>query len=236
MLLTVLLIFCSTSLLVVGLGMFFVRQQSRSVDRLLTARVSAVLAASGKESERVRALPAEVMTYYVIALGLLLLGVWFYRGRRVHAMISASRDGERIAQVTQHLGFVPIRGSTSKGSLGATRRLVAVLRAGERTVITPDGPRGPRRRAQPGLVAAARLSGRPIVAIASNASTADPVSPRVPVWQQPPPDESSAPYAPSSYGPPSGPIPGPSSSGPSITGASITAASAGGRACAKAGR
>jgi lysophospholipid acyltransferase (LPLAT)-like uncharacterized protein len=95
----------------------------------------------------------------------LLLGVWFYRRRRVHAMISASRDGERIAQVTQRLGYVPVRGSTSKGSLGATRRLVAALRSGERTVITPDGPRGPRRQAQPGLVATARLSGRPIVAI-----------------------------------------------------------------------
>ena len=36
-------------------------------------RLRAVLAASGKESERVRALPAEVMTYYVIALGLRIL-------------------------------------------------------------------------------------------------------------------------------------------------------------------
>ena len=95
----------------------------------------------------------------------LLLGIWFYRWRRVHVMISASRDGERIAQVTEHLGYAPVRGSTSKGSLGATRRLVAALRAGERTAITPDGPRGPRRQAQPGLVAAARLSGRPVVAI-----------------------------------------------------------------------
>jgi lysophospholipid acyltransferase (LPLAT)-like uncharacterized protein len=95
----------------------------------------------------------------------LLLGIWFYRWRRIHVMISASRDGERIAQVTQRLGYEPVRGSTSKGSLGATRRLVAALRGGERTAITPDGPRGPRRHAQPGLVAAARLSGRPVVAI-----------------------------------------------------------------------
>jgi hypothetical protein len=95
----------------------------------------------------------------------LLLGVWFYRRRRVHAMISASRDGERIARITEYLGFAPVRGSTSKGSLAATRRLVAALRGGERAVITPDGPRGPRRHAQPGLVAIARLSGRPVVAI-----------------------------------------------------------------------
>ena len=95
----------------------------------------------------------------------LLLGVWFYRRRRIHVMISASRDGELIARITQHLGYEPVRGSTSKGSLGATRRLVAALRADERTAITPDGPRGPRRRTQPGLVAVARLSGRPVVAI-----------------------------------------------------------------------
>jgi lysophospholipid acyltransferase (LPLAT)-like uncharacterized protein len=95
----------------------------------------------------------------------LLLGVWLYRRRAIHVMISASRDGERIAQITQRLGYVPVRGSTSKGSLAATRKLVAGLRAGELTAITPDGPRGPRRCAQPGVVATARLSGRPVVAI-----------------------------------------------------------------------
>jgi lysophospholipid acyltransferase (LPLAT)-like uncharacterized protein len=95
----------------------------------------------------------------------LLPGVWFYRRIGVRVMISASRDGERIARITRYLGFVPVRGSTSKGSLAATRGLVGSLRKGERTAITPDGPRGPRRRAQPGVVAVARLSGRPVVAL-----------------------------------------------------------------------
>jgi len=58
----------------------------------------------------------------------LALGVWFYRRRRIHVMISTRRDGERIAQVTQRLGYAPVRGSTSKGALAATRRLVAALR------------------------------------------------------------------------------------------------------------
>ncbi len=95
----------------------------------------------------------------------LVLGTWLYRRRNIHVMISASRDGERIARITQHLGYTPVRGSTSKGSLAATRRLVASLRAGSLAAITPDGPRGPRRCAQPGVVAVARLAGRPIVAI-----------------------------------------------------------------------
>jgi lysophospholipid acyltransferase (LPLAT)-like uncharacterized protein len=95
----------------------------------------------------------------------LLLGVWLYRRRDIHVMISASRDGERIARITERLGYTPVRGSTSKGALAATRRLVACLRESKLTAITPDGPRGPRRRAQPGMIGVARLTGRPLVAI-----------------------------------------------------------------------
>jgi tight adherence protein B len=51
MLIAILLVFCSTALLVMGVGMLFVRQQSRSVDRLMVARVSAVLASAGAGEE-----------------------------------------------------------------------------------------------------------------------------------------------------------------------------------------
>ena len=51
MLLATVLVFCSTSMLVVGVGMLLVRQQSRSVDKLMMARVSAVLAAEGAGEE-----------------------------------------------------------------------------------------------------------------------------------------------------------------------------------------
>jgi len=51
MLLATVLVFCSTSMLVVGIGMLLVRQQSRSVDKLMMARMSAVLAAEGAGAE-----------------------------------------------------------------------------------------------------------------------------------------------------------------------------------------
>ena len=44
----------------------------------------------------------------------LLLGVWVYRRAGVHVMLSASRDGELIARVTQYLGYVPSRGSRAR--------------------------------------------------------------------------------------------------------------------------
>jgi lysophospholipid acyltransferase (LPLAT)-like uncharacterized protein len=57
---------------------------------------------------------------------------------------------------------------------------VVSLRGGEFAAITPDGPRGPRRSAQPGVVAVARLSGRPIVAIGIGIARCW----RLPIWDR----------------------------------------------------
>lgn len=51
MLLPIFLVFFATSLMVIGVSLMLVRQQSRSVDKLMTARVSAVLAAAGAGEE-----------------------------------------------------------------------------------------------------------------------------------------------------------------------------------------
>ena len=81
-------------------------------------------------------------------------------------MISASRDGERIARITQHLGYAPVRGSTSKGSLAATRRLVAQSARGRAHARSRPTARAARAAARsPASSAVARLSGRPVVAI-----------------------------------------------------------------------
>jgi hypothetical protein len=84
-------------------------------------------------------------------------------------MISASRDGELISRIGKFFGYTPVRGSTSKGALEATRRLVSFLKAGKRCAITPDGPRGPRRVIQTGAVTVARLAGCPVVPFAFEA-------------------------------------------------------------------
>jgi lysophospholipid acyltransferase (LPLAT)-like uncharacterized protein len=93
----------------------------------------------------------------------LMSPLWGDPGRRTVAMISANRDGELVARVVARFGICTVRGSShdhakgrDKGGLrayvGARREL---LREGAILGISPDGPRGPRMRAQPG---AARLS------------------------------------------------------------------------------
>jgi hypothetical protein len=85
------------------------------------------------------------------------------RGRRLAMMASDSRDGEYIARGIELLGNIPVRGSSSKGGAKAVKAMTKWLRSGHSAAITPDGPRGPRRVAQPGVLWIAALSGAPLV-------------------------------------------------------------------------
>lgn len=81
----------------------------------------------------------------------------------MHVIISRHRDGESIARAVRHLGVRAIRGSRTRGGAAVLRASLRLLREGCYLGITPDGPRGPRMRVQPGIIALARLSGVPIV-------------------------------------------------------------------------
>ena len=81
----------------------------------------------------------------------------------MHVIISRHRDGESIARAVRHLGVAAIRGSRTRGGAAALRSSLRLLEEGGYLGITPDGPRGPRMRVQPGIIALARLSGAPIV-------------------------------------------------------------------------
>jgi lysophospholipid acyltransferase (LPLAT)-like uncharacterized protein len=85
------------------------------------------------------------------------------RNRRMAMMASDSRDGEYIARGIELLGNIPVRGSTSKGGAKAAKSMTRLLRAGHSAAVTPDGPRGPRRKLQSGALWIAALSGAPLV-------------------------------------------------------------------------
>lgn len=85
--------------------------------------------------------------------------------RRMAALVSASRDGGLLARVLELFGVIPIRGSSSRRGGPALRELVGAARAGHDLALTPDGPRGPVYQMQPGVIAAAQLTGLPIVPV-----------------------------------------------------------------------
>jgi lysophospholipid acyltransferase (LPLAT)-like uncharacterized protein len=94
-----------------------------------------------------------------------LIPAWTHRGRGIGILVSRHGDGELIARVVGRLGFHPIRGSTTRGGVSALKQIVREVRAGRDVAFTPDGPRGPRHRIQPGVIMAASLSGAPIVPV-----------------------------------------------------------------------
>ena len=95
---------------------------------------------------------------------------YLYQGGGAAILVSSSKDGEIMAQILQRQGHETIRGSTSRHGARALTRLIKALREGGRPgVVVPDGPRGPRFRAQPGIIAVAKKTGYPIVPITYSA-------------------------------------------------------------------
>jgi lysophospholipid acyltransferase (LPLAT)-like uncharacterized protein len=99
----------------------------------------------------------------------------FQPGRRLAAMVSASRDGAFLSRILEWSGVEPVRGSTSRRGPQALRELVTWGERGCDLAITPDGPRGPRYTVQEGVVSVAQLTGMPIVPVAYHLSWKKPL-------------------------------------------------------------
>lgn len=95
-----------------------------------------------------------------------LLLLYTHRRRGVRVLVSQSRDGEFIARALNRLGFRTARGSSSRGGGAAFRDLLEIVAGGASAAFTPDGPRGPFRSVQPGVIALSVRSGVPVVPVA----------------------------------------------------------------------
>ena len=85
--------------------------------------------------------------------------------RRLAAMVSASRDGGLLAQILEHFGIEPVRGSSSRRGPQALIEMTTWAERGHDLAITPDGPRGPCYEVQDGVIATAQVTGLPIVPV-----------------------------------------------------------------------
>ena len=95
--------------------------------------------------------------------GRILAGLHHFRNRGIVVITSQNFDGEWIARILQKFGFGTARGSTSRGGARALSQLRRDLLAGKAAAFTVDGPRGPARVVQPGVVFLAGATGNPIL-------------------------------------------------------------------------
>jgi lysophospholipid acyltransferase (LPLAT)-like uncharacterized protein len=84
-------------------------------------------------------------------------------------MVSSSKDGEMIAGPLSELGYIPVRGSSSRKGSMAMREMIRMSKTIS-LAITPDGPKGPCYTFHLGLFQIAYLANIPIVAVAVNAN------------------------------------------------------------------
>src|SRR5438045_4972328 len=87
----------------------------------------------------------------------------FFPNRHGAALISASRDGDLLADGVKRFGYDVVRGSSSRLGASAILQLTEMLASGRDVVITPDGPRGPVYELGPGIVFLAQKSGAPVL-------------------------------------------------------------------------
>jgi len=100
----------------------------------------------------------------------LLLISYIYKGLGAYTLVSQSDDGEIIARILQRQGQICVRGSTKRGGLRALAQHIKLLKAtGSPGAVIPDGPRGPRFKAQPGVIALAQKTGFPILPVTYSA-------------------------------------------------------------------
>ncbi len=83
-------------------------------------------------------------------------------GKPICIMISQSRDGDFAANIAGRVGWIPARGSSSKGGRNALREMINEIMKCRIAGHIVDGPTGPPHVVKPGLIALAQQSGAAI--------------------------------------------------------------------------
>lgn len=101
--------------------------------------------------------------------GRLMMMPYSYPGKGITILVSQSKDGELVARTVKGFGIESVRGSSTRGWLGGLKGLLKSVQAGRDVAITPDGPKGPRMKAQMGALQIARSTGLPIIPVSFGA-------------------------------------------------------------------
>ncbi len=103
-----------------------------------------------------------ILTFWHGRILLMLFPYRTYRSQKACVMNSVHRDGEIITRVLKRFGISAVRGSSTRGWMGGLKGMLEAYRQGYDLLVIPDGPRGPRYHAKPGVLQLARATGAPI--------------------------------------------------------------------------
>lgn len=111
------------------------------------------------------ALPPGARRIYCIWHENLLLPTLYFGRPDIAVLVSKHADGQLLGSLVRSLGMGMVQGSTNRGGVEAVRQLIGDNVPWRHLAVTPDGPRGPRRVVQPGIVYVASRTGMEIVPV-----------------------------------------------------------------------
>lgn len=97
--------------------------------------------------------------------GVTVLPIYYCRNMGFYSIVSVSRDGELQNKLLRSRGFNTIRGSSARHGARALLESIRCIKSGGVMAITPDGPKGPTKKVQPGTVHLAQRSGCPVLPV-----------------------------------------------------------------------
>lgn len=106
--------------------------------------------------------PGERTFIYSVWHDSLLMPLLLGRQPSTVALIGMHQDGAFLAHAMKLLNIPAVRGSSSRGGAEAVSQLIEQT-ANHHIVVTPDGPRGPRREMKQGIAFLASRTGKPVV-------------------------------------------------------------------------
>jgi lysophospholipid acyltransferase (LPLAT)-like uncharacterized protein len=95
----------------------------------------------------------------------------YFRGRNMSVLISISKDGEIMNNAAVHLGYKPVRGSSSRRAVAGLIAGIKKVKSGYKMAFAVDGPRGPIYKVKDGICVVAKKTETkiiPVRAVASN--------------------------------------------------------------------
>ncbi|MCK9229580.1 MAG: lysophospholipid acyltransferase family protein [Syntrophales bacterium] len=138
----------------------------RLLNNNLTIILLSLLLTTYSKTVRVRFEGLDRILDHISSSGPVVLCSWhqrFFAGfylprilkRPIAIMISQSSDGDFISAVVERIGWIPVRGSSSRGGKKALRELIDLANRHGICGHIVDGPTGPPRRIKPGLISLA---------------------------------------------------------------------------------
>ncbi len=83
----------------------------------------------------------------------------------IAVLVSLSKDGQIMTNVALNFGYVPVRGSSSRGAIAGFLAAFKKVKEGYKFAMAVDGPRGPIYKVKDGIPALSTKENVPVVPI-----------------------------------------------------------------------